>query len=92
MTQMASPVGERFSNVRTLRVYTASPEAFRELYEGHFVLIAADCYRDPFEARKEDCLRRPASGPLRSTEGSLKLTEHLLERSDGAMNLTKRAF
>ena len=92
VTQMASSVGERFSNVRTLRVYSASPEAFRELYEGHFGLIAADCDRDPFEARKEDCLRRPASGPLRSTEGPLKLTEHLLERSDGAMNLTKEAF
>ena len=58
--QMASSVREGLSNVTTLRAYGASPEAFRELYEGQVGFQAADADRDPFEVRKEDCLRRTA--------------------------------
>ena len=43
-----------------------------------------------FEAPKEDHLRRPIYGHLRSTEGSLRPTEDLRKRANGPMNPTKR--
>ena len=46
--------------------------------------------KGPFEALKEDDLRRPVKGPLRSTESPLRPTEDLRKRADGAMNPTKR--
>ena len=60
MTQMASSVGGGFSNVRTLKANGAAPEAFRGLSEDHFGFIAHNADRDPFDARKEDYLRRLA--------------------------------
>ena len=61
--------------------------------EVHVRFIAADADRGPFEAQKEHGLRRPAQGPLGSTERPLRPTEDLLRRADGgdgAMNPTKR--
>ena len=46
--------------------------------------------RGHFEALKEDRLRRPAYGPLRSTEGPLRPTEDFRKRADSAMNPAKR--
>ena len=46
--------------------------------------------RGPLETLKEDYLRRPAYGPLRSTEGPLRQKEDLRKRADDAMNPTKR--
>ena len=46
--------------------------------------------RGPFEALKEDHLRRPVYGPLRSTEGPLRPKEDLRKRADDAMIPTKR--
>ena len=60
MTQMASSVGGGFFNVKILKTNGAAPEAFRGLSEDHFGFKAANADRDPFEARKEDYLRRLA--------------------------------
>ena len=82
---MASAVGGGFSNDCVLDANGASPEASRGLFEDHFRFIVADASdRDPFGAQKEDHLRQPAQGPLRSTESPLRPTEGLLRRGDGA--------
>ena len=46
----------------------------------------------PFEALKEDHLRRPAQGPLGTIEGPLRPTKDLLKQADGAINPTERAY
>ena len=46
--------------------------------EDHLGFTAAHTDKGPFEDRKEDNLRRPAQGPLRSTEVSTMPIEGLL--------------
>ena len=70
-------IGGGFSNVRTLEANGAPPKAFRGLTEDHFGLIVADADRS-LRSPEGRLSEEPAWGPLRSTEGVLKPTEHLL--------------
>ena len=89
--QMASSVDERLSIGRTLQADSAPPDDFRGPPEDNFRFTVAHTDRGLFEARKEGYLRRPANGPLRSTEGRLRPTEDR-RQADGALKSTEKAL
>ena len=68
--QMASSADGGLSIEIILQADFALPDDFRGRPESNFRFTVAHADRCLFEARKENYLRRPAEGPLRSTEVS----------------------
>ena len=81
---MASSVDGGLSFGRTLQAGGAPPDDFKGLPEDNFRFAVVHADRCLFEVRKEGYLRRPAEGPLRSTEGRLRPTEDL-RQADSAL-------